>query len=237
MADDKKKSYPKIPRANWFSLRDRFRQKPPSEVTVSYLSSALGIAEPSAANLIPPLKALGLVGKDNKLTDLAFEWRDDATYAGACEKMLESTYPTEVRELYHDSSATLRDVAGWFSKHLRIGESAANNIASLYLLLLEQNPKGKENAAKPKATGAPAKAAPRARAAPPSLKETARVGRKPDNTADSGQGGDGEKGQGQPRGFSPKLHVDIQIHISPDSTAEQIDKIFESMAKYLPLKG
>lgn len=99
MAEEKKKSFPKIPRANWFALRDRFKQKPPSEVTVSYLSSVLGITEPSAANLIPPLKALGLVGQDNKLTDLAFEWRDDATYADACEKMLEATYPVEVREI------------------------------------------------------------------------------------------------------------------------------------------
>ncbi|MCW3589017.1 hypothetical protein K6Y74_37430, partial [Burkholderia cenocepacia] len=33
--------------------------------------------------------------------------------------------------------------------------------------------------------------------------------------------------------FSPKLHIDVQIHISPESSAEQIDKIFESMAKHL----
>lgn len=33
--------------------------------------------------------------------------------------------------------------------------------------------------------------------------------------------------------FSPKLHIDVQIHISPDSSSEQIDKIFESMAKHL----
>jgi hypothetical protein len=31
----------------------------------------------------------------------------------------------------------------------------------------------------------------------------------------------------------PAVHIDIQIHISPESTAEQIDKIFESMAKHL----
>ncbi len=31
----------------------------------------------------------------------------------------------------------------------------------------------------------------------------------------------------------PAVHIDIQIHISPDSTAQQIDKIFESMAKHL----
>ncbi|MCQ1855838.1 DUF5343 domain-containing protein [Neorhizobium galegae] len=31
----------------------------------------------------------------------------------------------------------------------------------------------------------------------------------------------------------PAVHIDIQIHISPESTTEQIDKIFESMAKHL----
>ena len=32
---------------------------------------------------------------------------------------------------------------------------------------------------------------------------------------------------------SPSLHIDIQVHISPDSSPDQIDKIFESMAKHL----
>lgn len=31
----------------------------------------------------------------------------------------------------------------------------------------------------------------------------------------------------------PSLHIDIQVHISPDSSPDQIDKIFESMAKHL----
>jgi hypothetical protein len=31
----------------------------------------------------------------------------------------------------------------------------------------------------------------------------------------------------------PAIHIDIQIHISPESSAEQIDKIFESMARHL----
>jgi len=33
--------------------------------------------------------------------------------------------------------------------------------------------------------------------------------------------------------FAPKLHIDIQIHISPDATPQQIEQIFESMAKHL----
>ena len=31
----------------------------------------------------------------------------------------------------------------------------------------------------------------------------------------------------------PSVHIDIQVHISPESTAEQIDQIFSSMAKHL----
>lgn len=235
MAEEKKKSFPKIPRANWFSLRERFRQRPPSEITVSYLASALSINEPSAANLLAPLKALGLVGSNNKLTDLAFEWRDDATYPAACEKMLEATYPAELRDLYHDSSASLRDVANWISNYLRIGESASTTMASLYLLLLEADPTKKESTPKAKPSSLGTKVT---RAVKP-VKTATKAAAKPAVAVAGNQGQDdaGEEEKSNGRGFSPKLHVDIQIHISPDSTPEQIDKIFESMAKHLPLKG
>lgn len=242
MADEKKKSFPKIPRANWFALRDRFKQKPPTEITISYLSSALNITEPSAANLIPPMKSLGLISDSNRLTDLAFEWRDDETYAQACKKMLEAVYPQEVRDLYHETTTPLRDVANWFAKYMRTGDSVAGAVASLYLLLLEADPTKKDAAAKAK-TNRPA-VAKASKAVRPAAK-VAKTPKAPNGTTgavnppdgrdrrDSEEGGD----QAGNRGFTPKLHVDIQIHISPESTADQIDKIFESMAKHLPLKG
>jgi hypothetical protein len=34
-------------------------------------------------------------------------------------------------------------------------------------------------------------------------------------------------------GISPNLHIDVQVHISPESSPEQIDQIFASMAKHL----
>ncbi|MGD9889932.1 MAG: hypothetical protein AB7R89_04855 [Dehalococcoidia bacterium] len=51
-------------------------------------------------------------------------------------------------------------------------------------------------------------------------------------------------GNGQPTGtkgvraraaFSPSVHVDVQIHIDPSASAEQIDQIFSSMARHLNL--
>lgn len=35
------------------------------------------------------------------------------------------------------------------------------------------------------------------------------------------------------RAFTPSIHIDIQVHISPEASPEQIDKIFESMAKHI----
>ncbi len=32
---------------------------------------------------------------------------------------------------------------------------------------------------------------------------------------------------------SPSVHIDIQVHISPEATATQIDQVFKSMAKHL----
>ena len=33
--------------------------------------------------------------------------------------------------------------------------------------------------------------------------------------------------------FTPSIHIDIQVHISPEASPEQIDKIFESMARHI----
>ena len=33
--------------------------------------------------------------------------------------------------------------------------------------------------------------------------------------------------------FVPSIHIDIQIHISPEASLEQIEAIFKNMAKYI----
>ena len=39
--------------------------------------------------------------------------------------------------------------------------------------------------------------------------------------------------QPQPTSLGPALHIDIQIHISPEASAGQIEQIFASMAKHV----
>lgn len=36
-----------------------------------------------------------------------------------------------------------------------------------------------------------------------------------------------------PKAASPSMHIDIQVHISPQASAEQIDAIFASMGRHL----
>jgi hypothetical protein len=38
---------------------------------------------------------------------------------------------------------------------------------------------------------------------------------------------------GERNSLPPALHIDVQIHISPEASAEQIDQIFASMSKHL----
>ena len=35
------------------------------------------------------------------------------------------------------------------------------------------------------------------------------------------------------KSLAPSLHIDLQIHISPEASPDQIDKIFSSMSKHL----
>jgi hypothetical protein len=238
MAEEKKKGYPKIPRSNWFLLREKFKQRTPEKVSPSYVATALGMGEASAsANIIPPLRVFGLIDESGKPSDLAYDWRDDRKYGEVCKQIIEATYPQELRDLFHGTNVPAKDVENWFARRAKVGQSAARAYAATYLMLLEADlTKAKEqNGAK--AASAAAKPAGKASSKAAAPSKTPKPAERPDDrNANAGQGDRGSDGADR-RGFSPKLHVDIQIHISPDSSPEQIDKIFESMAKHLPFKS
>lgn len=233
---DEKKSYPKIPRNNWFLLRDKFKQRTPEKVSPSYVATALGMSEASAsANIIPPLKTFGLIGEDNKPTDLAYDWRDDSKYAEVCEKIFDKVYPQELRDILHDpQNIDSKAVEAWFARDAKVGQAAARAYGATFAMLLEADvSKAKEQkASKPKNGADRPKAAKPAAAA----KKVAPTAVEKAAPAQPQAAPDTHSGAGKST-FTPKLHVDIQIHISPDSSPEQIEKIFESMAKHLPFKG
>ncbi|HAO78288.1 MAG TPA: hypothetical protein DCQ92_04785 [Verrucomicrobia subdivision 3 bacterium] len=222
MSEENKKSFPKMPAKNWWAVREKFVKTIPSEVTENYISSVLNMTPDSArSNVITPLKAVGLIDADNKPTELAKRWRDDAQYAKVCEEIRKKVYPNELVEAFPSVPADTDGIERWFMNHGGVGSPAAKMLGTFYVLLTEANPsKAKEAATKhSNVTGSKPKAASK----PAKTKSPEEL---PEQKAKS------EVTQQQPAS-GPSLHIDVQVHIASDAPAEQIDKIFASMAKHL----
>lgn len=223
-------SFPKIPTGSWWNLRELFKKKVPAAVTATYLASALSMAEKSAqSNLIGPFKKIGIIEEDGKPTDLAYDWRDDNKYADVCATLLAEYYPEEVRDLFHTPDLDTQKLTNWFMSHARCGEVTGKMYARFYLLLLKANPSGGESAIANKEPKAPKTTVSKRR------KKVQPIAEVPAVTAQQAP----EKIQSPHEikathlSSTPELHVNIQLHISPETSADQIDKIFESMAKHL----
>lgn len=214
-------SYPAIPARIWWQLRSKAKKSPPSEITAGYLSIACGVTEKAAANMIMPLRRVGLIEKEgNGTTDRLLHWRDDESYAQVCSQILNELYPKELRDLLPPPDPDRTQAERWFARKTGTGESASKQMAAFYALLAKADPsdadatKDADNGAPRARTKPTPKAAPRATAAPAA---EAKV----------------EVPEVHGRGRSPTMHIDIQIHISPQATPEQIDTIFASMSKHL----
>lgn len=212
-----KKTYPRLPAKNWWTLRERFKQSVPGKVDVDYLQSVLGLTSTaSAGNLIGPLRTLGLIDEESQPTDRALDWRHDESYRGVCNQMLEEVYPQVLRDAFPDATANLSGVANWFARNTGAGQGAAGGMASLYSLLTHSDPgDGVGAAAKP---AAPRKA--------PAKKTAARKAAKSVETP-------ALKDDSKQRRRDPSLNINVQVHISADASPDQIDQIFKSMGEHL----
>lgn len=113
-----------------------------------------------------------------------------------------------------------------------VGESAARMYADTYLLLSQADPtKSEETTSSAKPSGAVKSKVTAA------TKTKAAVAKKPSETLSSVTEQIKQQPTESPASSShrrvPAIHIDVQVHISPDTSAEQIDRIFESMAKHL----
>jgi hypothetical protein len=234
-ATDAKVSYPYMTAGQWFGIRSKLRQSAPKAIDVDWVMSALGTSEKGARNIMPQLRAVGLIAADGAPSELALDLRDDETYSEAAKRVLESLYPQSLRDAYNDPETEFSKVASWFMRNAKTGETTANMQAKLYLTLLKGELPGPDDvkqtvARKPKTDGAGA--------ATPRVKVDRRVKADSEKGASGSVGTEGHgdaRGAGgdQGKGFGPNLHLDLQIHISADAGADQIDAVFKSMAKYL----
>lgn len=235
MAPNEKITFPKLPEKNWWVLRDQFAKSMPKEVTVGYLKSLLQLnSEDSARNLLPPLRQLGLIDEEGKPTDLANNWRNDQKYADACAQMRE-TYPEELRDLFPIGPVERKKLDDWFKYNGKLGDAAAKQAASLYLLLLDSTPKSSVEfmSAKSIRNSNDSKTT-RPRQSTTTKKTTPEISLPPGISANT------EEKQVTSKAVSRdnlenwfSLHIDLQIHISPEASADQIDNIFASMAKHI----
>lgn len=222
-------TYPKISRKLWWLLRERFKKSVPSTVTTTFVTSVAEMTDGSArSNVIGPLRELGLLDKDNKPTDLAMRWRHDDDYAAVCHEIRQKTYPHELIEAFSAADGSQKEqIKNWFMKVGQVREAAARMYADTYLLLTQADLTKTDEK---KAASTPRRSV--ATAQKPEGKRPAKIPAEAASKDTSSSVPAGETGTAAHRRL-PAIHIDVQVHISPDTSPEQIDRIFESMAKHL----
>jgi len=219
-------TYPMMSEKNWWLLRDRFKASMPAAVSANYIKSLLTLSSDVSANnnVMVPMRRLGLLDDENKTTALANEWRIDSTYNKACNAMIKTVYPQELIDLFPEKTVDRSVAKNWFMGH-GVGNRTADSMVALFTLIKNGEIKEKPNKTttttkKPQQKSKVARTnndAPKVHDVNPSpVAPIIKDANTPANT-----------------GNRPNLHIDLQIHISPESTPEQIETIFACMAKHL----
>lgn len=218
--------YPKVPAKAWQVLRARVVTAPSTKLTASYVAPLLNMSSPASAqtNVLLPLKKLGLLNEDGTLTERGARWRVDATYPQACDEIIKETYPEDLRALVEADGAVDRNqVTTWFH-HQGFGGSNANSMAATFAMIAEKRLPEAGSAEPKKSASKELRKAPRAKAT-----ANASPAESPRNTSVEEPTIEARSR----RNVRPDVHIDIQIHIPAEASAEQIDQIFASMSKHL----
>jgi len=224
-------TYPKVGRKVWLALRARFLKSVPSVVTPTYISSVMPMEAASArANVMNPLREMGLLDKDFKPTPLAQRWRHDDEYKAVCHEIRAAKYPAELLDAYPDGEPSQKEqIKKWFASKGGVGETASRMMADTYILLSQGDPTAAEATAKPTAPKASTTATGKTSKKVPASRSPKTADAAPPPAQDEMPPPPSIHGARR----LPAVHIDVQVHISPDTSAEQIDRIFESMSKHL----
>lgn len=217
-------SYPKLGETAWRTLRTRAAQAPSTRFTPATVAAIMNLGGPASAtqNVVSPMRKLGLIDENGTLTDLGNKWRNDATYAEACQEILDEVYPPELAGFTTpEGSPDKATVTKWF-QHQKFGDSNAKQMAAAYVMIAEKKvPEASDKEAKPRAK----RQQPPGGATKASKHTVNPAGNEAVATASPPQAT-------QPMG-RPDIHLDFQIHIAADASPEVIEQIFASMAKHL----
>jgi hypothetical protein len=223
-----KPQYPRVTSSAWFTLRQRAETSPSVRFSPQVVATITKTNPKSATdNVLGGLRRMGLIDDDGALTERGNRWRLPATYSDACEEIIDSLYPPELRSFVDaDGDPDVNQIADWMALH-GFGTKSANVLASTYALVarkrIDQPQQSGDRKAQPKG---PSKA--KARPPMPQPKTSHTSASHSGDYAPAAPPPPAEKAAGR-----PNVHIDIQVHIPATASPEQIDKIFESMAKHL----
>ena len=221
MAKEKAKFYPMLPVTHWWTLRDKFKQSIPGVVTDNYLATALNTQTRSAHNnVVPYLKDMGLIDNEGRTLDLAKAWRDDEQYPEVCAKMRENIYPEDLITAIPNPTEDRAAVERWFANQTGAGTAAVKRMAAIYIVISEADAhkKPQKNGRKKIKT---------VKKKDSVNSDKVKLASHPPKSTMSQAPLPG------PPPAAPGLNINIEIHISSDATPDQIDKIFESMARHI----
>jgi hypothetical protein len=241
MADpkQKKRSLPAIPEKVWWAFRAKMTATIPSKIGPAYLEENPGMSPSSAKKIFNYLLTLGLVTEDFAATARLRQWRMDDTYAQACRDMIEEIYPQELKDVAPGPNVE-RDVAKrWFMK-TDLGEAQASQCAAMYALISEADA-SKASIAKNGKPKMPTNSTAKAKSIHAKAEQR------------NNRSGSGTDPAPEPEFVAvvpqvevpntvlpsggPTVHLNLQIHISPDLSPDQIEKVFESMGKHIFSRG
>ncbi len=223
-----KNTYPYLPTKAWWTLRQKFNRSIPAQVTPPYLVAVLGGKETSAkGNVLPALKAVGLVDEDGATTNRAKLWRDDTSYADVCREIREEIYPPDLLNAIPDASLDTDAAKRWFMTTTGCGVQAARKMAAMYSLLAEAIPLSGDQPTAPKSKNRTASKSKKSK----KPKETV-SSKKPERAAPQ-DGSALRTRTPSPSLDMPEMRLNVEIRIDASVTPEQIDLIFASMAKHL----
>jgi len=211
---------PKVGSKAWFTLRSKAANAPSTKFTPTFVAASLGMASADSAlgNIVRPMRALGIFEEDGSLTTLGNKWRNDSTYADACEEILKKVYPAELAHLTEpDGKPSSSQVKAWLSNE-GFGDSNARQMSATYVMIASKD-------VTPDPPPSDAKKTPTARKPVSPKQKPPLEQEKNDQT--------GQQEPPAPRDATPGIHLDIQIHLPAEASPDQIDAIFRSMAKHI----
>lgn len=208
-------SYPQVPSNVWWGMRALLKRRPSIKVDDMLVASDLGVQIVAARQYLKELKRAGILDDEGRPTEVAHKWRNDETYLEAVDDIVRGLYPDSLVTVAPPGAADRSKVVSWFT-HQGLGTGAAGNKAATYLLISAREPLDLNSAPSKNKSSSSAKGESQANPATTNLTKTPKASAKADR-----------------RENSIPLNVNVQVHISADSSNDQIESIFRSMRRYL----